>query len=200
LSFLKDLRKINYDVVIDGSQWERIASLFTLFTKSHYSIGFNTEKQYRQFVYDRVVPHLRNKHELENFLDLITPLGVEITESDKSLEYFLNEDDKKFANDFWAKHNLSDRLVICFHPGCGDNGQPREWEIERYIELGKRLKVYDDNITIMITGAPNEVERCNKIAEGIGGNLIYTAGMFALNNVVALVEKVKLIVCSNRKR
>ncbi len=197
LSFLKDLRKINYDVVIDGSQWERIASLFTLFTKSHYSIGFNTEKQYRQFVYDRVVPHLRNKHELENFLDLITPLGVEITESDKSLEYFLNEDDKKFANDFWAKHNLSDRLVICFHPGCGDNGQPREWEIERYIELGKRLKVYDDNITIMITGAPNEVERCNKIAEGIGGNLIYTAGMFALNNVVALVEKVKLIVCSN---
>lgn len=196
--FIKELRKEKYDVVIDGSQWERIASMMTLLAKSQYSIGFATEGQYKHFVYDRVVPHLRDKHELENFLDLLRPLGIITDKNERYLEYFLNEEDEKFAGDFWKQHNLEGKLVIGLHPGCGENGKPREWDNERYIALGKRLLKYNPEIKILITGAPIEIERCNAIAEGIGSpNVINTAGKFALNNVVALVKRVKLVVCSN---
>lgn len=196
--FIKELRKDKYDVVIDGSQWERIASMMTLLAKSEYSIGFFTEGQYKHFVYDRVIPHLRDKHELENFLDLLRPLGINTDKNDTKLEYFLNEEDEKFAEDFWKANNLDGKLVIGLHPGCGENGQPREWDIERYIELGKRVLKYNPEIKILITGAPVEIERCKAIEEGIGSsNVINTAGKYALNNVVALVKRVKLIVCSN---
>ncbi|MCB0721809.1 MAG: glycosyltransferase family 9 protein [Ignavibacteriae bacterium] len=197
VKFISDLRKEKYDILIDAGQWERINAITAAFVKSDCSVGFRTKGQFKHFVYDRVVPHQRNKHELENFLDLLAPLGIDIKEEDKQLEYFLTHDDEKFANDFWRENDLDDKTVICLHPGCGENGKPREWADERYIDLGKRLVAYDPNIRILITGSPLEVERCNIIAAGIKDNVINTAGKYTLDNVVAIVKKVKLIVCSN---
>ncbi|MEO8210285.1 MAG: glycosyltransferase family 9 protein, partial [bacterium] len=195
--FISDLRKEKYELVIDVGQWERINAIMTMLAKADYTIGFKTERQLKHFGYDSVVPHLRNKHELENFLDLLVPIGINISDEDKKLEYFLNKEDYNFANNFWAENGLDGKTVICLHPGCGENGKPREWDVRNYIDLGKRLVGYDNNIRILITGATHEEERCKEIANGIQNNVINTAGQFPLDNVVALVQRVKLIVCSN---
>lgn len=195
--FISNLRKEKYELIIDVGQWERINALITMLAKADFTIGFKTEGQFKHFGYDSIIPHLRNKHELENFLDLLIPLGINITDEDKKLEYFLNKEDYSFADNFWLQNDIQNKTVICLHPGCGENGKPREWSVENYINLGKRLVAYDDNIRILITGATHEAERCRQIAEGIGKNVINTAGKFPLDNVVALVQKVKLIVCSN---
>ena len=195
--FIKELRKEKYELLIDVGQWERINAIISMLARADYTIGFKTEGQHKHFGYDSVVPHLRNKHELENFLDLLSPIGINITEQDKKLEYFLNKEDYKFAYDFWIEHSLENKIVICLHPGCGENGRPREWEVQNYIDLGKRLVEYDENVRILITGATHEEERCKEIEKGIGHNVINTAGQYPLDNVVALVQKVKLIVCSN---
>ena len=195
--FILELRKEKYELVIDVGQWERINAIITMLVRADYTIGFKTEGQHKHFGYDSVVPHLRNKHELENFLDLLLPLGINISEEDKKLEYFLNKEDYNFANDFWLKNGLKGNIVICLHPGCGENGKPREWEVKNYIDLGKRLVDFNDDIRILITGAKHEEERCSEIEKGIGKNVINTAGQFPLDNVVALVQKAELIVCSN---
>ena len=195
--FISKIRQNDYDIVIDAGQWERINSIITAFVKNNCSIGFKTEKQYKHFIYDRVVIHEDNIHELENFLSLLTPLGVNINENDKKLEYFLSNENRKFADRFWKENDLENRSVICFHPGCGENGRPREWSENNYIELGKRLLDYNESICLLITGSPREVEKCNNIASGIKKNIINVAGRFLLDDVVALVEKVILIVCSN---
>ena len=197
LRFMKDLRKEKYDIIIDVGQWERINAIMTMLARSDYTIGFKTESQHKHFGYDSVAVHSRTKHELENFLDLVIPLGINISEEDRKLEYFLNSEDYKFADEFWNNHELNGRTVICLHPGCGENGRPREWEVQNYIDLGKRLVAYDDNIRILITGATHEEERCREIAAGISKNVINTAGMYPLDNVVAMVKRVKVIVCSN---
>lgn len=196
-SFMKDLRQDKYEVVIDAGQWERINAIITMLARSDYSVGFKTENQMKHFGYDSVVSHTRTKHELEAFLDLLVPLGVSIREEDKKLEYFLSNEDFNFAEEFWIKHELDGKTVICLHPGCGENGKPREWEVQNYIDLGKRLTEYDKDIVILITGAKPEEERCRAIEKGIGKRTINTAGCFPLDNVVALVKRVKLIVCSN---
>jgi ADP-heptose:LPS heptosyltransferase len=195
--FISDLRKEKYELVIDAGQWERINAIMTMLVKADYTIGFNTEGQLKHFGYDSVVSHLRNKHELENFLDLLVPIGINISDEDKKLEYFLSKEDYNFANNFWIENRLEGKTVICLHPGCGENGKPREWDVKNYIDLGNRLVKYNDNIRILITGATHEEVRCKEIAEGIQKNVINTAGQFPLDNVVALVQKVKLIVCSN---
>lgn len=197
IKFIRDLRKEKYELLIDVGQWERINAIISMLAKADYTIGFKTEKQFKHFGYDSVVPHLRNKHELENFLDLLIPVGINISEEDKKLEYFLSKEDYKFASTFWIENGLEGRTVVCLHPGCGENGKPREWAVKNYIDLGKRLVDYDDNITILITGASHEAERCREIATNISKNVINTAGHHKLDNVVALVQKAKLIVCSN---
>lgn len=194
---IKQIRKINYDIVIDAGQWERIGVILLAFLRYHFSVGFKTRKQFKHFLYNDIVEHKPDKHELENFLDLLQPIGIVIDEKDKNLEYFLTEKDYKFASEFWNLNDLNGKTVICLHPGCGENGLPREWAIENYIALGKRLVRFDDNIRILITGSQIEIERCNKIAEGIGENVINTAGKYILDNVVALVHNSKIIVCSN---
>lgn len=197
VKFISKIREVNYDVIIDAGQWERINSIITAFTKSDCSIGFKTDGQYKHFIYNMVVPHQRKTHELENFIDLLSPLGITINENDKKLEYFLSNENRKFAYRFWQDNDLENRSVICLHPGCGENGKPREWENENYIALGNRLINYDESIRILITGSPSEEDRCENIAEGIQRNVINTAGKFLLDDVVALVENATLIVCSN---
>lgn len=195
--FIKELRREKFEIVIDAGQWERISAVIAILANADYTIGFNTKKQLKHFGYDSVVTHYRDKHELENFLDLLIPLGINISGEDKKLEYFLSKEDYTFADNFWQKNNLENKTVICLHPGCGENGKPREWDIQNYIKLGNRLTDYDENIRILITGASHEEQRCREIAEGIHKNVINTAGKFPLDNVVALVQKAKLIVCSN---
>jgi ADP-heptose:LPS heptosyltransferase len=92
--------------------------------------------------------------------------------------------------------------VICLHPGCGENGKPREWSNENYIALGKRLLEYDSTIKLMITGSYMDVERSKEIEEGINiwgieKGVINVTGLYSLDDVVALIEKCELIVCSN---
>ncbi len=200
--FIKNLRKVKYEVIIDGGQWERINSMITCFARKDYSIGFKTKGQWKHIINDSVIEHSRTKHELENFMDLLIPLGIVpvsgIYDFDElQLEFFLTKEDRKFRDDFWINNNLTDKTVICFHPGCGENGKPREWAIENYIQVAKRLYRSDDSIRILITGTKLEYDLCSSLYEGISQFAILTAGKYTLEQTAALVERSKLMLCSN---
>jgi heptosyltransferase I len=199
---MKELRKTKYEVVIDAGQWERINSLITMFTRRDYSIGFKTEGQWKHVVNDAVVLHSRTKHELENFMDLLIPLGIvpisgHYSYDELQLEYFLKPEHRQFRDRFWEEHNLLDKTVICFHPGCGENGKPREWALENYINLGRRLNEFDKNIVILITGTNFERYLCDPLYEALSDFAINTAGKYTLEETAALVERAMLMVCSN---
>jgi len=201
-SFVKNLRKVKYEVIIDGGQWERINSMITCFARKDYSIGFKTKGQWKHIINDSVIEHSRTKHELENFMDLLIPLGIvpvngEYDFDDLQLEFFLTPADRKFRDDFWIANKLTDKTVICFHPGCGENGKPREWDIDNYIKVAKRLYESDDSLRILITGTKLEHELCDKLYESISSFAINTAGEYTLEQTAALVERSKLMLCSN---
>jgi ADP-heptose:LPS heptosyltransferase len=202
VKFVKNLRKIKYEVIIDAGQWERINSIITCFARKDYSIGFKTKGQWKHIVNDSVIAHSRTKHELENFMDLLVPLGIvslngEYDFDELQLEFFLTKQDREFRDNFWMEHDLEDKTVICFHPGCGENGKPREWKIENYIKLAKRLYKSDSSIRILITGTNLEGDLCKKLHENTSSFSINTAGEFTLEQTAALVERAKLMLCSN---
>lgn len=200
--FIKNLRKVKYEVIIDGGQWERINSIITCFARKDYSIGFRTKGQWKHIIYDSVVAHSRTKHELENFMDLLIPLGIvpvngEYDYDDLQLEFFLTPEDRAFRDKFWIEHNLTDKTVICFHPGCGENGKPREWKVVNYITVAKRLQEADSSTVIIITGTKMEGELCSELYNAISDFAINTAGEFSLEQTAALVERANLMLCSN---
>ena len=187
IKFIKEIRKNQYDVLLDAGQWERINSILSVFIKNHFSIGFKTQKQFKHFIYDSIVTHYRNKHEIENFLDFLIPLGIIVTKEDMRLEYPLSEKNLQFADEFWIANDLNNKTVICLHPGCGENGQPREWSNDNYIKLGKRLVEFDNSIRLLLTGAEIDIERCKIIGEEIKNNVVNTAGIFPIDDVISLI-------------
>lgn len=200
--FVKMLRKTKYEVVIDAGQWERINSIITVFTRRDYSIGFRTKGQWKHVVNDAVVEHSRTKHEVENFMDLLMPIGLvpvsgEYDFDDLQLEFFLKSEHREFRDNFWADHHLDGKTVICFHPGCGENGKPREWALDNYINLGKRLYESDNNTVILITGTEFERYLCDPLYNALSDFAINTAGKFTLEQTAALVERADLMLCSN---
>jgi len=201
-SFVKRLRKIKYEVVIDAGQWERINAIITCFARKDYSIGFKTKRQVKHIMYDAIAEHSRTKHELENFMDLLVPLGIipvtsRLPSDELQLEFFLTKADRDFRDQFWRERQLEDKIVLCFHPGCGENGKPREWHVSNYIELGNKLYNFNPAVRILITGTKLESELCSRLYEGIQGFAINTSGRYTLNQTAALVERSALMVCSN---
>lgn len=198
-----ELRKNKYSIIIDTEQWSRISPIIIALLKYDFSVGFKTEGQYKHFMFNRVINHSREKHELDTFMDLLQPLFVPVYESDYVLEYFLNEDNEITADNFFEEHNLTGKRVITLHPGCGGLGAPREWDISRYVALGKRLLEYDNEIVLLISGAPNEKEKCGALEKGLreiygdSDKIINFSGKYSLDDVVAIIKRVTLIVCSN---
>jgi ADP-heptose:LPS heptosyltransferase len=202
IRFIKGLRKIKYEAIIDAGQWERINSIITCFARKDYSIGFKTKGQWKHVINDAVVEHSKERHELENFSDLLIPLGIispgkKLSFDELQLEFFLTKEDREFRDRFWIENNLENKTVICFHPGCGENGKPREWDIQKYIQLAKRLHEYDENIIIVITGTKLERDLGKTLYEETCEFSILTSGEFTLEQTAAIVERAQLMVCSN---
>jgi len=200
--FIRELRKVKYELIIDAGQWERIDSVLTCFARKDYSVGFKTKGQWKHIINDAVVEHSKTRHELENFMDLLIPVGVipagrKLSFDELQLEFFLTDEDRRFRDQFWTDNNLENKTVICFHPGCGENGKPREWDISNYIQVGTRLNRFDRDIVVLITGTKFEGGLCRRLYEGMKDFAIDTSGKYTLEQTAALVERAKLMVCSN---
>jgi heptosyltransferase I len=197
IGFVKELRKVRYDILIDAGQWERINAIVVAFLKYDYAIGYKTWRQFKHFLFDYIVYHKKYKHELENFLDLIVPLGIHLNNKNKKFEFFTSREEIEFGEKFFLENNLNDNKVICLHPGCGPNGRPREWGIENYISLANNLLSEDKNYFFLISGALADSSTSAKIANGIKFNKINVTGKYSLDRFIGILKKVDLLVCSN---
>jgi len=166
MSFVKtifNLRKVKYDVIIDAEQWSRFSSLIIALIKRDWSVGYKIKEQYKHYIYDSVVMHQREEHEIKSFLNLLVPLGVTFSEKDYWLEYFLNPENVEFAERYFKDNDLNSKYVISMHPGCGNNGEAREWSEENYISLGKKLIGYNKDVKIILTGRKTSMQNVKEL-------------------------------------
>ncbi|MBN1633956.1 MAG: glycosyltransferase family 9 protein [Ignavibacteria bacterium] len=195
--FIMMMRRREFDVIFDAEQWSRISVIIASFSKSKYTIGFKMEKQYKHYLYSSYVDHSRYKHEVENFLSLLQPLGIHPGDDDKKPEFFLTEEEEEFASKFMEDNNLNNKFVICFQPSTGTSGYAREWKDENYAELGRRIVDKFKNVRILLTGAKEDFGRCEKIMNNIGKSTLNIAGKNTIGKDVAIVKRSNLMICGN---
>lgn len=197
LSFVKMLRKKQYDLLIDAEQWSRIDAIISFFIKKKYSIGFKTAKQLRHFNYSVSVKHSKFKHESENFIELLKPLGISADSIDKIPEFYLTSEDIEFAEKYWDENGLNNHKIISFQPSCGTGSFAREWKEENYAELGRKILDYNPEIRFFVTGTKVDFDKCQRIVYGIGRNSENLAGKFSMGKDLAIIRKTALLICSN---
>ena len=113
----------------------------------------------------------------ENFLQkpiVRYPLKVEIS----------NEDIEN-AKMILGAYNLEGKFLIAIHPGA--NVEFKEWPINRYIELGKKI-VKRGDCKIFVLGAPGrEAELAKHVSDSIGSEAYNLGGKTPLRTLLALL-------------
>jgi heptosyltransferase-3 len=196
LNFVRDLRKDHYDLVIDGSQWERIAAMLVGMTRSDFRIGFRTPGQWKHTVYHVPIPHRRDRHEMHCFHDLLEPLGIKVSKQVRP--WLLVEDHDRSRLDALLNGSIpANSTILLIHPGCGEHGQLREWPLDYYRELGQRWLNSNPGGWIVISGTGGEVAMCENLKNQLPGRAMSLAGSLDIGTSSALLERTSILVSGN---
>jgi heptosyltransferase-3 len=152
-SSLRKIRLEHYDVCLLGrASGLPNMGIFAYFSKSkciigHDAIGLGD-------LCDIVVKYEFNSHEVEHFLELLKPLGIEsVNYQNLHSELFYDGKDSSYVDNLIMESHLISHNFIIIHPGAGL--KERLLSIDLWIKLVDRLE--DD---IVICGMDLEKEYC----------------------------------------
>ena len=186
--------KEQLELALDFDQWTRISPLIAFMSGAKYRVGFNTEGQYRHFLYTKSVEHSRAKHELECFFDIAKSVGVK--NEDKKLEFWIDQNSAKRAGEALLKLGIKEgESFVVFHPETPAHAGQRQWPAENYIELGKlilRLNKYK----IIVGGTEAERAEKAKIAAGLAPSG-HVLPALSLPEYAAVLSKAQMLICGN---
>jgi len=186
LSFLKNIRKQKYDIVIDLDRGDRGAGI-SLISGAKVKIGSGYVKsRLVKNTYTHILPGYGKKHMVEVSLDAIIALEKEII--DKKAEIFWSKDDQKMIDE-----RLGGNSFIHIHPFSRmpykDIDSNSIAKIIDYCEL-------DLEVRVVLTSAPikREIEKINKILGLCRSNPTSLSGELTLKQIAALNKKAKLFI------
>jgi len=184
-----EIRRHSIDLLIDTSQWSRIAAVYAALSAAKWTIGFKTDGQHRHLAYDSNVEHQNDCHEIENFHRLLTSIR-------KGSSSAFSVPFAPFQGDITTKLKLS-RYVV-FHPwASGTHSEMREWPLSNWAELGKYL--LEQGVDLLITGGPQDISRCTQLCSLINGgdHIQIAAGNFSLQESAIAIQGTLCTVAVN---
>jgi ADP-heptose:LPS heptosyltransferase len=187
LKAMRIVRARKFDVLIDTSQWPRIGAVLTVTSRSRYTIGFRTDGQCRHYAYDAVVKHSRDRHEVDNFRQLLRPLGIAV-QVQPSLRHDLTG----------AFSTLAGLRYVVFHPwATGFRSELREWPTERWVALAYALEGMAE--CIVITGGKGDRAASERLAAAIARPALVRvlAGETSLADLTRVLANAQAVVSVN---
>jgi len=182
------LRGSGYDVAIDFGQWTRVSALLAVVSGAPMRVGFRTAGQLRTSAFTHPVKHRRNRHQRDAFCDLVEALGVRV---DRDLPRFpLVREDHEEAAHLLRKIGVYDDFVV-LHP-CAGRPTPKEWPLQRYAELSRRLCSLGKDV--VVTGTNGDRKR---IEEYDFGEARIIAGETSVGGVAAVFAAARVVVCND---
>jgi len=133
------------------------------------------------------------QHQVQRDLDLVATIGAN-TRSDK-LSIKVNENAVTTAYKKLREINFSrDDDWIIFHPGVSE--EKRRYPLDSWIELGKIISKQLRK-KILITGSAAEKNLAETIQQGIGNAAYVAAGLFSIEEFIAIVGEASLVISVN---
>ena len=148
---LQKLRAQKMDLLIDTDSWPRLSALFAALSGARLTVGFKTSGQYRHFLFDRLVNHSNELHEMDNFRNLL-----------REVEIPCGLPSQNFGHP-WTSERTSNRILFHLWPG-GTQSYLREWPESKWRDLALAL-IAKESCQIGLTGSPSEFEKNQKFMQ-----------------------------------
>ena len=190
LTLLKNLRANDYDYILHTSGTSILKmSIMMLLLKGNQKIG-----EYRHIKipwYKKQIQLLENRHRVESNIEIVNLITQDSSFDEKPF-FCLQNENYKFANDYLDK--FKEKVLIGIHPGCNEKFANKRWELEKYIELIRKLSNKDQDIKFFIFIGPDEKQvgyNLKKVIKDI--ELVENT----LDNTAALISKMNLFTTND---
>ncbi len=190
--FLQDLRHRHFDKVYVLKRSLSSAVIAWLSGASE-RIGFDTEG--RGLLLTTRVPYRHDRHEVKNFLAVLTADGINV--KDDFLEIWTSpEEEERIARILADAGATSSDRIAAIHPFSAVT--QRGWPLENYAELAARLGKAG-NFRTLILGGPGDVGAFTSVKQLFGDSNIDLVGKCSLREHDSALKAV-LLVCGKRQR
>lgn len=196
---IRELRKEDFDYVIDFTPWLRLSAFVAglLKTKSRALLGFQSQGQYRSCIFDRRIRHSDQVHESANYLRLVQQIaGREATVAEHAHALSVAK-----IHDLVKPETLRQKLgfpfaetdYVIIHPwSAGYRGKDKEWPLENYLSL---LEVLPKNFYLVLTGTEADRERTEVFAGQ--ERIVNLTGVTSLLETMELILHARFVVTVN---
>ena len=210
--FIK-VRKLRINSTVDMEFFSRATAIMAYLSGAKMRVGlhrFNSELPYRGDLLTHKVQYNPYLHTAKAYLSLVMSLESDPNErpllkeaiSDEEIlipSYAPTDLERNRIDELLYKKfssNVPKRLVL-LNPNASDMLPLRKWPTKRFLELGNRLLLQDD-VGIVITGAPSEQDSCKLIATKFENDrVVSVAGETTLRELIVLYGKSDVLVTND---
>jgi len=214
LRALKRIRELQIDAAIDLEFFSRSSAALTYLSGAGSRVGFHTffgEGPYRGDLMTHRLLYNPYIHTSQNFQLMVEALKQapdrfptfegKIPAADALSPQFVASPDVR--NDVRAivqrESGRSDEFpLILLNPNASDLLPLRKWPTDRYVELARRLLERFAEVSVGMTGAPDEVDSIAKVAAEVGSPRCFSlAGKTTLAQLLVLYTLSELLITND---
>ena len=197
-SFLIQIKKRNFDAVIDLSLGHQYSFLFWLIGIKK-RLGYNYRKRGRFLTHKIDIDGYNNKPVVDYYLDLLKFLNIKPKQFNLTMN--ISKEDRDWASDFFKNNGLrTEDLIVGIIPAGGASwGRDfsyRHWPVENYAKLADRL-IGELNAKLIFFGSSSEQNICQQVQNAMQKSSINACGKTSLKQFAALLGKCSLVVCND---
>lgn len=187
ISFLKDTKGKKYDYAIDLiSGTNHLSSILQLFSRATNKVGVPTG--IRKYFLTKKVTVDDLKYETELVYDI---LGGLVNKKKKDILFpFLRLDEEDKHKNILSSYRLKPYKYMCVYPIIEGLEKKRQWPLDYYADLIKRMLVQLPNIKLVIIGTSKDRGYIESIVKEIKNErVVNLAGKLTLLELIYLFDK-----------
>jgi heptosyltransferase-2 len=185
--FIRDLRRRHFDKVYVLKR-SLSSAILAFLSGAPERIGFDTEG--RGVLLTTRVPYRHDRHEVENFLDVLRADDVEV--KDDFLEIWTRPEEEESMARILADQGVdpSSRMAV-IHPFSAV--PQRGWPLENFAELVSRIKRETAYIPVVV-GGPHDADMFREMKHLFRDEIVDLVGKYSLRETIALLKRSALFV------
>ena len=217
LAALVKIRRLKIDTAIDMEFFSRASAIFSFMSGAKTRVGlhrFTSELPYRGNLMTHRIQYNPYMHTSVSYRFLVeaaledpseVPM-LKIPSSDlekkvrEGLAVFIpsERERKEMAEKLDTLFGKKPEKIVILNPNAGDMLPLRKWEAEKFIVLGKKIISENENIRIVISGAPSEQKDAEEICRQIGSvKAVSFAGKTSLRELLTLYSLSHILVTND---
>lgn len=186
LAFIRMLRARHFDKIYVLKR-SLSSALLAWLSGGRERIGFDTEG--RGLLLTRRVPYRHDRHEVQNFLEVLRSDGIPVT--DDFLELWTSPEEEQAARSLLQQEGVSpEERLVAIHPFSAV--VERGWPLENFVELSAALGLR--GYRPLILGGAGDRERLDRAGHLFSKRAIDLVGKSTLRVTAAILRKAALFV------